>query len=47
MSNVKQKPKRKELTVTGIEALEAINLPAREAMTGGFARTQRTVFRPA
>ena len=36
MSYVKQERTQQELTVTEIEALEAIELPAREAMTGGI-----------
>ena len=36
MSYVKQEPTQQELTVAEIEALEAIELPAREAMTDGI-----------
>ena len=34
MAQAKQELKRQELTVAEIEALEAIELPSREAMTG-------------
>ena len=37
MSNVKQERTQQELTVSEIEALEAIELPVREAMTGGLS----------
>ena len=36
MSYVKQERTQQELTVAEIEAMEAIELPAREAMTGGI-----------
>lgn len=34
MTSITQERKRRELTVAEIEALEAIELPSREAMTG-------------
>ncbi len=37
MSYVKQERTQQELTITEIEALEAIELPAREALTGGIS----------
>ena len=37
MSYVKHERTQQELTVAEIEALEAIELPAREAMTGGLS----------
>ena len=37
MSYVKQERPERELTVAEIEALEAIELPVREAMTGGLS----------
>ena len=37
MSYEKQERTQQELTITEIEALEAIELPAREAMTGGIS----------
>ena len=36
MAQVKQERTQQELTVAEIEALEAIELPAREALTGGI-----------
>ncbi len=37
MSQVKHERTQQELTVAEIEALEAIELPAREALTGGLS----------
>ncbi len=37
MDQVKQERTQQELTVTEIEALEAIELPTREALTGGLS----------
>ncbi len=37
MSNVKHERTQQELTIAEIEALEAIELPTREALTGGLS----------
>ncbi len=37
MSNVKHERTQQELTVAEIEALEAIELPTRDALTGGLS----------